>query len=155
MRTSLRLPFGTYQLAKFFFNYHVSGVKLEISNRGFHFFAILKNPLTIYKNLCNWETNFYIRYINKKRKKESLYLRTILRGWLVSTRGWRGCLSPRRSSGWWYGGWSLEFLGELSKALGLFAPGAGRGLFATSSSAPAPSEPVQSVHCYHCWFLHR
>lgn len=69
VRTSLRLPFGTYQLAKFFFNYHVSGVKLEISNRGFHFFAILKNPLTIYKNLCNWETNFYIRYINKKKKK--------------------------------------------------------------------------------------
>ena len=81
------------------------------------------------------------------------YLRVVLRGRLIFTWRRRGCLNPRRSSRWWHRGWTFEFLSELSKALSLFAPGAGRGLFATPSSAPAPPEPVQSVHRYHCWFL--
>ena len=94
-----------------------------------------------------------MRQIDRFVGKQISYLRVVLRGWLIPTWRWRGCLNPRRSSRWWHRGWTLEFLGELSKALSLFAPGAGRGLFATPSSAPAPPEPMQSVHRYHCWLL--
>lgn len=81
------------------------------------------------------------------------HLGIILRRWLVSARRRGGSLYSRRSSGWRDRCRTLELFGEFAKALGLLAAGAGRGFLATSSSAPAPPKPVQSVHRYHCWFL--